>query len=710
MSVGSIERGRGRPSDSSLDLSTLSRDLWRKRWWIILPTLIAALGAIVFVNVATPIYRSEARILVVGKENVFLRPDLERSTSVDRTDVDPEAVTSQAQMLMSRDVALRVIKDLKLGELPEFDPVLRGVSLPGTILSLFGLGRDTLRMSPEDRVLASYYERLTVLPIDKSRVIQVEFQSRDPELAARVANAVVDTYFSIQRAAKQEQTRSASQWLATEIDKLRPKVAEAEAAVENFRAKANLYVGSGNENLLQQQLSELSSQITAARASKAELDAKSKLISDLLKSGRPVDSAEIVNSDLLKRLVEQRVTLRAQLAEQSSTLLELHPRIQELRAQINALDAQIRGELERQVRAFETDARIAGARIETLNATMDRLKNQVSASSGQDVQLRALEREAKTQRDLLESYLAKYREASARDSLEAAPVDARVISRATATNLPIFPKKIPIVIISTLATAFIATAFVVSGTLLGEGAPLPARDPASGRAPAPSSPRRSLFDIFRRKTAAAEAVQPAAQKVMAIEDLARALRQLGEAGRRVTVVGAARNVGTTYTALGLARGLATQGARVVLVDLALGAPNLAVISTNPEAPGFAELVRGTATFGQIVTRDKFSRVHLVATGKVAGEGAAILSSPRLVMALEALARTYEHVVIDAGAVPEINVEPFARIAPRAVLVTADPAHPSTQAARERLIAAGFTDVTVFQGGPRDATQPRPAAA
>jgi polysaccharide biosynthesis transport protein len=239
MSVESIERGgNGRGSDSSLDLSTLSRDLWRKRWWIILPTLIAAAGAIVFVNVATPIYRSEARLLVVGKENVFLRPDLEKSTSIDRTDVDPEAVTSQAQILQSRDVALRVIKDLKLAELPEFDPVLRGVSLPGTILSLFGLGRDTLRMSPEDRVLASYFERLTVLPIDKSRVIQVEFQSRDAELAARVANAVVDTYFSIQRAAKQEQTRSASQWLLAEIEKLRPKVAEAEAAVENFRAKA----------------------------------------------------------------------------------------------------------------------------------------------------------------------------------------------------------------------------------------------------------------------------------------------------------------------------------------------------------------------------------------------------------------------------------------------------------------------------------------
>jgi uncharacterized protein involved in exopolysaccharide biosynthesis/Mrp family chromosome partitioning ATPase len=713
MSAGSFERGgQVQVTEQSLDLSALSRDLWRKRRWVLVPTAIAAVCAIIFVNVATPVYRSESRVLVEGKESAFLRPDAEKTTSFDRTEVDQEAVASQAQILMSRDLARRVIKELKLGELPEFDPVLRGVSLPGALLSLIGLGRDTLKMSPEDRVLANYYERLSVLPIDKSRVIQVEFQSRDPELAARVVNAIVDGYLALQRAAKQEQTRHASQWLASEIEKLRPKVAEAEAAVENFRAKANLFVGTGNANLQQQQLSELTSQISSARASRAELEAKARLIRDLLKSGRPVDATEIVNSDLLKRLVEQRITLRAQLAEQSSTLLELHPRIQELRAQVNALDAQIRGELERLVRSFETDARIAGARIESLNAAMDRLKNQIAASSGQDVQLRALEREAKTQRDLLESYLAKYREASARESLEAAPADARVISRATASNIPIFPKKIPVVLITTLATAFVSAAFVISGSLLGEGAQAfaPGRTPA----PQPKPQAQSRFSFLRRRKAAeAEAEKPApSPKIMAIDDLAKALRQLGTAGRRVTVVGAARNVGATYTALGLARGLAAQGTKVVLVDLALSAPNLAVISTNPDAPGLAELARGTANFGQIVTRDKFSRVHLVATGKVAGEGAAIASSPRLVMALEALARSYDHVVIDAGAVPEAAVEPLARIAPRAVLVTTDPTDSATQAARERLIAVGFTDVTLFVGTPRsgDVKAPQTVAA
>ena len=74
------------------------------------------------------------------------------------------------------------------------------------------------------------------------------------------------------------------------------------------------------------------------------------------------------------------------------------------------------------------------------------------------MQLRALERDAKSQRDLLESYLAKYREATARDTINSSPADARVISRATVSNVPAYPKKLPSVLIATLTTLVIASA------------------------------------------------------------------------------------------------------------------------------------------------------------------------------------------------------------------------------------------------------------
>ena len=99
------------------------------------------------------------------------------------------------------------------------------------------------------------------------------------------------------------------------------------------------------------------------------------------------------------------------------------------------------------------------------------MKKQATSTNGQDVQLRALEREAKAQRDLLESYLAKYREANTRENIDAAPADGRIISRATVSNTPAYPKKLPIVLIATLATLMLTAGAIATGELLRMTAP-----------------------------------------------------------------------------------------------------------------------------------------------------------------------------------------------------------------------------------------------
>ena len=386
------------------------------------------------VNLVTPRYKSEARILVDGRENIFLRPTGERNE--ERTAVvDAEAVTSQVQLLLSRDLAREIIKKNKLAERPEFDPVLQGLSPVKSLLALFGIGRDPFSLTPEERVLDAYYERFTAYAVDKSRVIVIEFQSRDPELAARVANSIAEGYLVLQQNARQEQARSAGLWLSGEIDSLRKKVAEAESRVEEFRSKSSLFVGTNNTTLSNQQMGELNTQLNNARALKSDAESKARLIREMLQSGKPIEASEVLNSELTRRLSEQRVTLRAQLAEQSSTLLDNHPRIKELKAQLADLDRQLREEAGKMSRSFDSDARIAGGRVEGLSASLEQMKKQAGSTNTQDVQLRALEREAKAQRDLLESYLAKYREANTRENIEAAPADGRIF-RAPSSPTP----------------------------------------------------------------------------------------------------------------------------------------------------------------------------------------------------------------------------------------------------------------------------------
>jgi len=700
--------------DGEVNLSGIARALWRRKRSIIGPTLILALAAYIAVTQITPRYKSEARVLVESRENIFLRPEAEKAL-IDRATADQETVTSQVQLVLSRDLARIVIRELDLEKRPEFNAASTDFS-PMALLRHIGIGRDPQSMTLEERVFSAYFDRLRAYAIDKSRVIAIEFQSADPELAARGANVIAENYLTLQQVAKQDQARAAGQWLSGELEKLRTKVSEAEAKAEEFRAKSNLFVGSGSTSLANQQLTELSSQVSAARAQKADAEAKARLLRDALRTGQAIESSEVVNSELIRRLSEQRVTLRAQLAEQSSTLLPQHPRIRELRAQIVDLDQQIRSEGEKLARSLENDAKIAAARLESLTASLDQLKNQSASTSDRDVQLRALEREAKAQRDLFESYLAKYREASARDSIAAAPADARIISRAVVSNVPYFPKKAPIVVITALATFCLSSAFVVTGALLsGETyrpAPLQIDRTPPANAPASNAERRARRSTKARTRstdrlpAAANIAPPTVVAAAAamdsapaqdLEELAAALQQEGDRGRRIAAIGAARNVGTTLTAIALGRALARH-ARVILVDLAFASPNIDVISNDPKAPGIADLVRGTASFGDIITRDQISRLQIVAAGSVGNDPDGLWSSHMLPAALGALAQSYDYLVIDAGAQSDVALDPLVTAAPRAVLVGGDTPAKSLKAMAGQISSAGF-EVTVLTGPP-----------
>lgn len=708
-----IEKPAPLPPDGDIDVRLIGQALARKKHLIIAPTLLALVVSLAIVNLITPRYKSEARILIDGRENTFLRPSGDRDDQ--RSGPDPEAVTSQVQLLLSRQLALEVIKKNKLAERPEFDPVLKGINPIKSLLALIGIGRDPFAMTPEERVLNAYYERLTAYAVDKSRVMVIEFQSEDPELAARVSNSIADGYLVLLQNARQAQAKSAGQWLSGEIESLRKKVSEAEDKVEDFRSKSSLFIGNNNTTLSNQQLGDINAQLANARALKSDAEAKARLIKEMLKSGGPIEASEVLNSELIRRLSEQRVTLRAQLAEQSSTLLGGHPRIKELKAQLSDLDQQLRDEAVKLSRSFENDARIASSRVENLSASLDQLKKQASATNGQDVQLRALEREAKAQRDLLESYLAKYREATTRETIDQSPSDGRIISRAIVSNTPDYPKKLPIVLIATLATLLLTSGSIATGELLRMTQPrgrevatpavvepdlVPVAAAAPVVQPAPAAP-----PTFAAQPAPAPIIEPApietapvaapaAAPVGEIEALAHRLRTAGKGGRKLTVLGTGDTDSVTTTALVLARRLA-QDTKVVLIDLSESSAMLKAASIDPSAPGLAELMLGEAAFGQIITRDRSSSLQLVSAGKP-GFDRMLLHSPRLSLAIDALMRVYDHVLLDAGTASDLPAELLTSQAQAAVV----PAPTMTSEARakmaEQLVAVGFSEVTMLR--------------
>ncbi|MBL8590487.1 MAG: lipopolysaccharide biosynthesis protein [Methylobacteriaceae bacterium] len=688
--------------DGALDLRALGRAIAARRWWILGPTLAAFLAMLVYVTLAKPRYTAETKILLENQESYYTRPD---KSDRDPGAPDQEAVQSQVQLITSRDLARQAIRRLELAGKPEFDPLAAGFDPLLRLMVLLGMQRDPTTLSPEDRVLEAWYDRLKVFPAPRTRVIVVEFTARDPDLAARAANVVAELYIGLRSSAKKEDARSAGQWLSGAVDDLRAKVASAEARVEEFRARNGLLVGANNTTINAQQLAELNTQLSNARSAQSEAQAKARLIRELLRQGRIFEIPDVAKDELIRRIAEQRVTLRAQLALESRTLLGGHPRIKELQAQIADIESELRAAADKTARALESEARLAGGRVENLTAALETQKREVATGNGDEVQLRALEREARSAREQLESYLGRYREAAAREGPNSTPADARVISRAAAPQLPSFPKKIPMLALAALGALIVSASIVTTRELLS-GEALRRREAA------PDEPAVSgATPIFARLPGEAAAEprlgEPTTQRYgVELAQAQASVEQIcdlvasGEADAAATLLLCGLcEPETTQIGLRIGRALARRGL-TILVDLSGDRARFAEALEGPDGAGsgLAELLAGEASFSEVIQRDRGSRLHLMTSG-----AGAPWNEDDMRLALDALAATYRHLVVAATAPSAALTLSLAASAEVAILVSSSAAvdRARSEAAYAALREAGAPGLLVVDAARAD---------
>ncbi len=648
---GHDHSGSGR-SGGELDMGALVRALLRHKWTLAVVTLAVFVIALVGVNAVTPRYTGETKVLLENRDSPYTR--LDRDSRNDLT-IDQDAVQSQVQLIASRDLARSVVKKLGLLDNSEFDPMRQGLGPLKQFLVTLGLSRNPTTYSPEDRVLDNYNDRLQAYSVRGSRVIAVEFTSQDPKLAADGANAVADGYLKMQEQAKKDISRSAGTWLTSAIEPLRQKLAEAEAKVEAYRASTGLYNGANNTSITAQQLTELNSQLSAARSQQSDFQAKANVIRNAIKSGRLFEVSEIVNNELVRRLIENRATLRAQIAQEERTLLPSHPRMKELYAQLDGLDTQIKGAADRTARTMESDARTAGARVTSLTEELDRQKQSVGTANESEVQLRALEREAKTYRDQLESFLAKNNEAVARNVDNAVPPDARIISRAIVPDTPTFPKKGPILFITTLAALLLSCAIVVTRELVSGRAfisPQLAEPVVYAAAPvavAADVPAAVAIAPAAEVPPAGVALDSDAAYTRAVQSIVTEIRSAKPRGRGAVILVAAPrpNSGASSTAINLGRTLVRSG-RSIIAEFDRHWPSLHRLVAEHDPCGLADVIANGVGFGDAIHRDRASRLHVLPLGRnvradVFEENAEMLSTT-----LDALTETYDFIVCDLG--------------------------------------------------------------
>jgi uncharacterized protein involved in exopolysaccharide biosynthesis len=650
MSVGSMVGDHELNRDIDVDLGGIFGRIWRNKFKLLIISAIVTVAAFAILQVVAPRYRSEARILIRASESVLSGA----SATQNQSTFDDPGIASQVQLLQSRAIAQKVATALELDKRTEFDPTLNQSGL-NQFLSSLGLTDDGSGVTSEDRVLESYYERLQVFQADNARVIVVQYWSEDPELAAAIPNLITQEYLSLQEELKRGANPEELEKLEPELKALRNGVMDAEAAVAEFRESSDLLQGRDNNTLATQELSELSSELTRVRSQLSRAEANAASIEKALESGSLAEASSVLQSPLIQRLRERQVTLNAQMSELSTSLLSGHPRIQRLESQISELGTQIRMETQKIEASLQREAEVARAREADLVERRNVLKSEAGRVGKAQVELRALEREADAQRQLLNTYLVRFKEAKSRQNREFLPADAFVFSKAQVQSKPYFPKKIP-----TLAGAFFGTLLFGSMIVLATGV-------MSGPAVRASYQEHREF-VSQDTSAELEVPLPIVAEQAEAPPLAPAMENLlsdteqpssgavsiAVAAKSVALLGHGRITVVTPependrpTATQLARCLAERAFSVIVVDMTGTATSSTHMLGHAIAPGIKDLLSGSTSLGETIHCDRASSAHIMPTGNASTQAASGNAS-QLPIILDALQQTYDYVIVDCG--------------------------------------------------------------
>ncbi len=692
--------------DVDVDLGGIFGSIWRNKARLLIASIVVALITFVILQVISPRYRSEARILIRTTDSILTGPNA--TSGQNPAGIDDPGIASQIQLLQSRAIAQKISTSLDLKSRAEFDPVLNRSSF-NRFLSMLGLTEDGRNVTAEDRVLEAYFDQLKVFQADKARVIVVQFWSRDPQLAAAVPNMLTQEYLKLQEELKRGANPEELEKLEPELKALRNSVMKAEAAAAEFRESSDLLQGRNNNSLATQELSELSTELGRVRGQLSRAEANADSIRQALDSGSLDAASSVLQSALIQRLRERQVTLSAQLSELLTSLLPGHPRVQRVKSQVSVLTSQILAEAGKIKISLEREAEVARAREADLIQRRNVLKSEAGRVGKAQVQLRALEREADAQRQLLNSYLLRFKEAQSRQNREFLPADAYVFAKAQVQSKPYFPKKLP-----TLAGAFFGTLVFGSMIALAGGVMSGAavrQDYARKIGEIPTDPSVSAANIADRRvqfdqtpslapaTENFDAAAAAAHHGTTLPIAVAANSISAMAGGRIAILSPESN-NHTITAAVLARSLSAKPSSVVVVDMAGSAAATQTMLGNAMAPGIKDLLSGSAGFADALHCDQASNAHIMPSGNAPADAAAV-SAAQLPMILDALQETYDFVIVDCGSADVSGLSRVSSASTINIVDVVDPSNPVVRLIGEMLIQSGYRSPIIVKANAAD---------
>jgi succinoglycan biosynthesis transport protein ExoP len=652
------------------DLRSILRKVGRHKI-IVIGSLLIGLGAAWAVrHYSVPRYEAEAQVVLEIRSARIVKfdevlSDLPSQPGVLRTEMD--VITSRA---MAERVASRLTEADKhrLADISAMTPPLQRLAGAAysallTIGSWAGLERrpaadaeastpavgegTPLRDEPleHDELIKLLMSEVRASNDGQSLTIHISYSSADAELAAAVANLYARAYISNQIDLKADVAARASAWLRDRLVELRSDLQASETAVQQYRRAADI-LEDKQGTVTAQQLGEINSQLVRARSARLEAASRLDALKSLATQGDDIESlSDVMSSPVVQNLRERQAELKRKQAVNEGRYTRLYPADESL-TDLATIQREIDAEVQRVAQNLASKVEIARSKERALETELARLEHRFGQGRDAEVQLRQLQRESDANRAVYEAYLARIKEITEQGKLQ--EPDSYLISSAIPPEKPSYPRTVPLLALGAVFGALAGVALALLRELFEHRLhTIEDVEEVTGLRVLALLPALPYPRFFKPENYVLRHPRSLFNEALRTARAAIALSREGEPSNVILVTSSIPNEGKTAFCLSLARSLATDGRKVLLIDADLRRPGVARALGGKVDANLAEILIGNRELSDVIRIDKRSGAHYIAARDDAPNPQDVLNSWRMEALIADARAEYDTVIIDA---------------------------------------------------------------
>jgi capsular exopolysaccharide synthesis family protein len=723
-SVSRRQNHEGATMSNELTIRGLLQILKRRRAMIATTVVVCFLLGVVVCIFVGPRYKAVGELEIQQSATDGLGLDnLTGPSHAEQYDALEDTITlqTQANILQSSSLALKVINDLNLESTKDFQPKFNPIGWILGLLTPRGAAdpaNASLADSPgrRERAIATFEKHLKVKPISGTRLIDLEYRSSDPKIASAVINDISKSLVDYALNSRYAATSQVSGWLSGQLGDIKKDAEEQQAKVEKLQRESGVYSlgvsdAQGKEIAYSatldrlQQATEALSAATANRILKGALyktveNGDPELISGLAGSSLAGASPAASNSFLLlQNLRTQQSAVASQFASDSSRYGSANPKLADERASLDSLNAQIQSEVARIGERISNDYHASEAVEDKMRALYNEDRKSADGLNDKAIALFIARQEATDSRSLYQTLYSHLKEAGVVQGLRSSNISIVDPGQIPAKPLP----DIPIILALSL---FLGLFMGVTGSIVADatsnrieamaaienalGAPILAILPMTQDGPSTKS-LGGVGSIFRQRLGRGDRDSgigrvavldgPNTAYVEALRGLRTSLLhpRRGSPAKTILITSAAEREGKSTLSLNLAASLVLNGSRVLLVDgdmRSAGLSSYMGFERDPSGPsedqkrGLSEALSSADEPAIITPFSELPGLSALPAGSNPRYPAELLGSDRMQALAEHWAKSYDYVLIDSPPVLAVtDAVILSRLADTTLLLT-----------------------------------------